>query len=132
MHQIAIDVAPHAPDGMIDSTSKGQAFAFRMDSQTSFLVPFPRFRYPWGKRMPNETNILPNVSASGLKALANAMLAPKAQSQLDDLLARNSEGKLSEQESKELDSLIEQIDELNLLKARADFTLRHQQDAGES
>ncbi len=78
--------------------------------------------------MSNETNILPNVSAAGLKALANAMLAPKAQSQLDDLLARNSERILSEQESKVLDSLIEQIDELNLLKARADFTLRHHDD----
>ena len=82
--------------------------------------------------MSKETNILPNVSAAGLKALANAMLAPKMQSQLDDLLARNSEGNLSERESKELDSLIEQIDELNLLKARADFTLRHHEALGDS
>lgn len=52
--------------------------------------------------------------------------------QLDDLLARNSEGKLTVEESKQLDSLIEQIDELNLLKARADFTLRHQEDAADS
>ena len=81
--------------------------------------------------MSNETNILPNVSVSGLEALASANLAPQAQSQLDDLLARNSEGKLSEQESKQLDSLIEQIDELNLLKARADFTLRHQKNSGD-
>ena len=53
----------------------------------------------------------------------------KRQSQLNDLLARNSEDKLSKQESQQLDCLIEQIDELNLLKARADFTLRHQKNA---
>ena len=82
--------------------------------------------------MPNETNILPNVSVSGLRALADAVLAPNAQSQLDDLLARNSEGKLTEEESKQLDALIGQIDELNLLKARADFTLRQQEDTSGS
>ena len=81
--------------------------------------------------MSNDTNILPNVSISGLKALADARLAPSAQSQLNDLLARNSAGTLSVQESKQLDSLIEQIDELNLLTARADFTLRHQTNTGE-
>ena len=82
--------------------------------------------------MPNEVNILPNVSVSGLKALANAVLAPSAQSQLDNLLTRNSDGKLTERETMELDSLLEQTDELNLLKARADYTLRRQGDAGES
>jgi hypothetical protein len=83
----------------------------------------------WEKRMLNETKLLPNVSVAGLKALASGMLAPQAQSHLDDLLARNSDGKLTEQETKKLDALIEQIDELNLLKARAAFTLRHQDDA---
>ncbi|MDZ4848987.1 MAG: hypothetical protein SGI77_06815 [Pirellulaceae bacterium] len=81
--------------------------------------------------MSNDTNILPNVSNSGLKALATASLSPQDQSQLRDLLARNSEGKLSDQESKQLNLLIEQIDELNLLKARAAFTLRQQKNAGE-
>lgn len=81
--------------------------------------------------MSNETSLLPNVSVSGLKALASCMLAPHAQSHMDDLLARNSGGNLSEQEAKELDNLIEQIDELNLLKARAAFTLRHQGESCE-
>ena len=76
--------------------------------------------------MSDEVNILPNVSSAGLKALASAMLAPQAQSKLDELLARNSEGTLTEQESRKLDDLIEQIDELNLLKARAQSTLRQQ------
>ncbi|WP_168565167.1 hypothetical protein [Crateriforma spongiae] len=73
--------------------------------------------------MSNEAKLLSNVSVPALKALASGLLAPKAQSHLDDLLARNSDGKLSEGETKELDDLIEQIDELNLLKARAAFTL---------
>ncbi len=79
--------------------------------------------------MSNEAKLLPNVSVSGLKALASGLLAPPAQSHLEDLLARNSDGKLSEQEAKELDDLIEQIDELNLLKARAAFTLSHQDES---
>jgi hypothetical protein len=82
--------------------------------------------------MPNETKILPNVSDTGLKALAEAALAPQAQSQLADLLARNAEGELNEQELAMLQGLIEQIDELNLLKARASYTLRHQEDTSGS
>lgn len=76
--------------------------------------------------MTNQRNILPNVSVSGLEALANAMLVPKTHAKLDGLLARNADGELSEQELDELDSIIQQVDELNLLKARADYTLRHQ------
>ena len=81
--------------------------------------------------MTNETSILPNVSTTGLRALANAKLAPTNQSKLSSLLDRNSEGQLTEAETTELDSLIEQIDELNLLKARAEFTLRQQKNDGE-
>lgn len=82
--------------------------------------------------MSNKTEVLPNVSVAGLKALASGKLAPEAQSQLSELLARNADGNLSEQETKQLDSLIEQIDELNLLKARAEFTLRHLHEVGDS
>ena len=76
--------------------------------------------------MPDETNILPNVSVAGLKALSDAVLAPKMHAKLDDLLARNAEGQLSAEELEELDAIVEQIDELNLLKARAEYTLRQQ------
>ena len=82
--------------------------------------------------MTNETSILPNVSLSALKALATASLAPPDQSLLSDLLSRNSEGKLSDPESKQLDLRIEQIDELNLLKARAVYTLRQQKNTDPS
>jgi len=46
-------------------------------------------------------------------------LASKSQSRLDELLAKNVEGKLSAEETKELDLLLTQVDELNLVKARA-------------
>ena len=82
--------------------------------------------------MSNESKLLPNVSTAALSALAGAMLAPKAQSRLDELLRRNSEGELSKDETTELDSILQQIDELNLIKARAEYTLRHQSESGTS
>ena len=80
--------------------------------------------------MSNETKILPNVSHSGLEALASAMLVPGAQSRLNELLSRNAEGNITDEELSELDRLVKQVDELNLLKARAEFTLRHQSETG--
>jgi len=82
--------------------------------------------------MSNESKILPSVSTAGLEALANSMLAPRSQSRLDELLRGNSEGELSKKEVAELDALLEQVDELNLLKARAEYTLRQQPEAGTS
>jgi len=71
--------------------------------------------------MPNEVKLM--VTTEGLTALADMALAPKGQSRLDDLLAKNGEGKLSVEEMKELDLLLTQVDELNLVKARASATL---------
>jgi hypothetical protein len=42
---------------------------------------------------------------------------------LDELLAKNVEGTLSDEETKQLDLLMTQVDELNLVKARAAATL---------
>ena len=67
--------------------------------------------------MPSEVS--PIITAEGLSALASIALAPKNQAQLDALLAKNVEGKLSEEETKELDLLLTQVEELNLVKARA-------------
>ena len=71
--------------------------------------------------MHNEVSLM--VSAEGLTALADMALAPKNQFKLDDLLARNADGKLSADESQELDLLLKKIDELNLVKARAAVAL---------
>ena len=51
--------------------------------------------------MPNEVSLM--VTTEGLTALADMALAPKNQSRLDDLLAKNVEAKLSAEETKELD-----------------------------
>jgi hypothetical protein len=50
-------------------------------------------------------------------------LASKSQSRLDELLAKNVEGTLSDEETKQLELLMTQVDELNLVKARAAATL---------
>ena len=71
--------------------------------------------------MHDEVSLL--VSAEGLTALADMALAPRNQSRLDDLLARNVDGILSEDESQELDLLLKKIDELNLVKARVAVAL---------
>jgi len=80
--------------------------------------------------MSSETNLLPNVGTAGLKALAGAKLAPQAQSRLDELLELNSAGRISKAERAELDTILQEIDELNLIKARAEYTLRHQSGSG--
>ena len=50
-------------------------------------------------------------------------LASKSQSRLDELLEKNVEGTLSDEETKQLELLMTQVDELNLVKARAAATL---------
>ncbi len=67
--------------------------------------------------MPDEVSLM--VTTEGLTALVDMALASKSQSRLDELLAKNVEGKLSAEETKELDILLTQVDELNLVKARA-------------
>ena len=52
------------------------------------------------------------------------MLAPTAQTQLSELLARNAENQLCTEEIAVLDRLLAQIDQLNILKTRAKYTLR--------
>jgi len=71
--------------------------------------------------MPDKVSL--KVTTDGLTALADMALAQKNQSRLDDLLAKNVEGKLSAEETKKLDLLLTQVDELNLVKARAAATL---------
>lgn len=78
--------------------------------------------------MPNEVSII--ISTEGLSALADMALAPKQHAYLDELLARNAEGQLSDSETRELDLLLKRIDELNLVKASAAATL-HRLNAGE-
>ena len=69
-----------------------------------------------------DPELLPGLDRAALQALAEGMLAPVAQTRLNELLARNVEGQLSEDESAELDHLLEQVDQLTILKTRARYT----------
>ncbi|MDJ0617768.1 MAG: hypothetical protein QNJ63_13675 [Calothrix sp. MO_192.B10] len=72
-----------------------------------------------------DRELLKGLSADELQALAESMLSPKAQVKLDDLLAKNSENQLSSEENEILDNLLAQVDQLNILKTRARYTLRY-------
>lgn len=63
------------------------------------------------------------LSRDELQALADSMLAPTAQNQLDDMLIRNAESQLSADEVANLDRLLAQVDQLTILKTRARYTL---------
>ncbi|HQX49991.1 MAG TPA: hypothetical protein PLR25_08790 [Planctomycetaceae bacterium] len=79
--------------------------------------------------MNNSSELLTSLDIDELEALADSKLAPSAQERLSDLLARNSDGKLTGDEAKELDLLIARGDQLTILKTRARFTLQQQAKA---
>jgi len=76
-----------------------------------------------------EHELLLGLSHKELEALADSLLAPSAQSRLDELLQRNAEGQLDSAEQSELDRLLARADQLTLLKTRARYTLRQQTGA---
>ena len=76
-------------------------------------------------RLLDDPELLPGLSETELRALSEGMLAAEHQERLSMLLERNREQTLSAGESKELDRYLEQIDSLNILKARARLTLQH-------
>jgi hypothetical protein len=70
-----------------------------------------------------DPEILTDLNFSELQALADSRLAPSAQERLDTLLASNNADTLTDAEALELDQLLEQIDQLSILKTRARYTL---------
>ena len=60
-----------------------------------------------------------------MEALANSELTIDNQQYLDSLLVINKDSQLSNEESQNLDKLLARVDQLNLLKARAHYTLKH-------
>jgi hypothetical protein len=54
------------------------------------------------------------------------MLAPDAQTRLNELLAHSQDNQLTKEEEAELDHLLEQVDQLTILKTRAKYTLSQQ------
>jgi len=79
--------------------------------------------------MNNSSELLTSLDIDELDALADSKLAPSSQARLSDLFARNSDGKLTGDEAKELDLLIARSDQLTILKTRARYTLQQQAKA---
>ena len=72
-----------------------------------------------------DMELLTSLSVPELEALADGLLAPARQARLDELLAKNAERSVTGEERRELDRLLELVDQLTLLKTRARYTLAH-------
>lgn len=82
--------------------------------------------------MPTDPDALMGLSKPELQALAEGMLAAPHQQRLTDLLQRNRAGTLNHAEEAELDRLLEYVDNMNVLKARALYTLQKLAEKQES
>jgi hypothetical protein len=71
----------------------------------------------------DDSELLVGISIEELEALAAGVLVPAAQARLDHLIAGATEQRLSANEQAELDDLLHKVDQLNLLKARARYTI---------
>jgi hypothetical protein len=72
-----------------------------------------------------DSELLTSLSLEELQALAEDLLAPTLQAQLKGLLAQGTEHPLSPDEEANLDQMLLQIDQLNILKTRAKYTLNY-------
>jgi hypothetical protein len=73
---------------------------------------------------PADPDLLVSLSDAELQALADSVLVPRQQERLSDLLRRNRDEGLSADEKRELERLLERVDHMNVLKARAMYTLQ--------
>ncbi|HRI57595.1 MAG TPA: hypothetical protein PK170_10925 [Anaerolineae bacterium] len=74
---------------------------------------------------------LSGLSSGELSALAEAVVAPGKQASLQGLLEKNRTGALEPEEEAALDELLAQVDQVGLLKARAQYTLHLSRESGE-
>ncbi|MCX6029063.1 MAG: hypothetical protein NT169_07140 [Chloroflexi bacterium] len=74
--------------------------------------------------VPSDPDILVNLSEPELQTLAEGMLSSRYQQRLDELLQRNREDTTDGAAERELDRLLEYVDHMNVLKARANYTLQ--------
>ncbi|MDZ8033870.1 hypothetical protein [Nostoc sp. DedSLP04] len=70
-----------------------------------------------------DSELLIGLNVDELQALAESYLSPKAQIQLQELLVKNTDNDLSDEETETLDRLLAQVDQLNIIKTRARYTL---------
>jgi len=92
--------------------------------KTAVLLDVMQYRH-LVENAPTDPDLLWGMSRSELEALANSSLAPDEQSRLNVLLDEQKEHPLSEEQSREVDYLLAQADQLTILKTRAQYTLAH-------
>jgi hypothetical protein len=88
---------------------------------------------PRKKARPASTVVLEplsGMSIAELSALAEAVVAPGNQANLQVLLEKNRLGALDPEEEAALDELLAQVDQVGLLKARAQYTLYLSRESG--
>jgi hypothetical protein len=71
-----------------------------------------------------DPELLTDLSREELQALADSKLAPEMQSRLGDLQSLQREGRMTNDDEEQWEQLLAQIDQLNILKARARLTLK--------
>jgi len=72
--------------------------------------------------------LLSGLSKQELFTLAKTSLSPYLNQRLKYLLRKNRQAKITEKESVELDKLLAESDQIALLKAKAQYTLKQVQD----
>jgi hypothetical protein len=77
-----------------------------------------------------DPELLTGLSHDELMALAESALSLEAQNKLHDLLSRNARGELLGDDVVTLDQLLTRVDDLNILKARARYTLERSSQTG--
>ena len=75
-------------------------------------------------RLMSDADLLPGMNEAELLGPAEGMLSPQHQERLGELLQRNRNQTLMPAETQELNGLLNDIDLLNILKARAKLTLQ--------
>lgn len=90
--------------------------------RTGVLLDVAAYQRLIGEK-PTDPDLLIDMSRAELEALAASSLTLASQTRLEEFLAQQKEGVLGEAEMTELDKLLVQIDQLNLLKTRAKYTL---------
>jgi len=77
---------------------------------------------------PHDPELLVGLSDAELEILAESMLTLHLQERLNHLLHLNREDNSSAKEQQELDQLLERVDQMNVLKARAMYTLQQRRE----
>jgi hypothetical protein len=73
----------------------------------------------------DDADLLLGLTKAELEALAHSQLASIDAQALQDLGQKASSANLNPEEAEQLDSQLEHIDQLNILKARACYTLKN-------